>query len=272
MSDRTQTREWYAGNNQYISTPGGGDAVIATSQGELISAARHELRWRNPVIFVGILTLVGSVVVGLISTGGNIVVAWLTRAPAAVQTDPCRDAAAHFHEAQVMQSATATRDMLQDHLVRFGSCNFVGAAKIALNNLSATTRSPPFQSQPQAAPAYPGPAPSTDLPPIVVSPPATIARSSRPGTRFTYTETDVYRISPTLRATTTYRVIAGSATVIMDGMDQGDVWRGNTFRLFTVGWSRFEIEPMEPNTVIEIVDVAPGDHIQSRGYFRQTAY
>jgi hypothetical protein len=221
---------------------------------------------------VGILTLVGSVVVGLISTGGNIVVAWLTRAPATVQTDPCRDAAAHFREAQMMPHKRATRDMLQDHLVRFGKCNFVDAAKIALNSLSEDGRGSPLQSPPQVTLQQPAPLPPVELSPIIVSPQATTSPVLRPGVRLVYAEMEVYRILPTLRATTTYRVVVGSATLIMDGIEQGDVWRGHTFRLFTEGWSRFEIVPIEPNTVIEIVDVAPGDRIQPTRYFRQTAY
>jgi hypothetical protein len=102
-----------------------------------------------------------------------------------------------------------------------------------------------------------------ELPPITVPAPSrTIAASSR-GNRFTLTD-GVHRLAPAVNVTTTMYVAWGSVTLIKDGIVEFECTTGRTFRVFTRGWSTFELVPNSSGAVIEVAELVEGDHISKR--------
>jgi hypothetical protein len=140
-------------------------------------------------------------------------------------------------------------------------------ADAAQKSKADTNREASVVASPNAANAG-----TIELPPITVPAPSrtapapsrTVAASSV-GTRFALTD-GIHRLTPAINFTTTMYVAWGSVTLIKDGIVELECTAGRTFRVFTRGWSTFELVPNSSGAVIEVAELDEGDHISKRSH------
>jgi hypothetical protein len=104
------------------------------------------------------------------------------------------------------------------------------------------------------------------LPPIIVPEPSPRQRPARGapplrGDHFVLSSGYSYRIEPAINFTTTIHVRRGALTLIMDGTPKLHCPEGQSFRVFTQGYSTFDLESDSEGAELEIAELVASDNI-----------
>jgi hypothetical protein len=176
--------------------------------------------------------------------------------------DKCAGAESHFNAAINLRDIDLKRQRLREFVARFLKCDFYDDAVVALADTKST---PPAQT----APTQVAPAPDQLTTTAKVLPPITVTAS-----RHTYVSMDLgeqaileprttYRLRLHPFFTTTIGVLEGTIILKIDGVAKFERVAGEEFRVFTRGWSTFEVQTRQYQAHILATRTQNGDYIGS---------
>lgn len=232
-------------------------------------------RWKFAAVILG--SIITGVTGVLAVWGGAVLTDLFDRAESHQKHDRpvhgCEAAETHFRAAIDLHDIGLKTLRLNDYIARFKGCEFYEDAVFALADITKSSRlsqdsaresAPLTQSQvsPATHEAPAGLLAETRLPPITVRPNSTylsaiipVIATINPGT--------TYRLRLRSSSTTTIHVLAGTVVLKIDSRPTLECVGGNTFHVFTRGWSTFELQS-DRYSQIEVARIATGDWIRDQ--------
>ena len=225
--------------------------------------------WKSAIITGALITACAAV---LGSWGAPFLTAWINaekpHEPSPENANRCAGVETHFNAAINLRDVGLKRQLLNDFIFRFKGCDFYEDAVFALADLSkanqlaqgAVMQVGPT-SEMQAALPNDGLSVATipaALPPIDVRP-SNLDLSMNLGKVAVLNSGITYRLRLQPFFTTTISVREGNISLKIDGKENFECFGGNEFRLFTQGWSKFEIQGRAYYSQIQVTKIQNGD-------------